>query len=544
MANPGNAVRRTRTTSSDRCLTSCARASCAAARKERAGRANRASRASRAGRFARRLLLAVFAAGLLAAWPAAAQTWWEYQSLDDAVWTEVTNSTGVLWLVKGINDFNGTDNEADLTECQDPGITNALDNGEWSLRSRRITNANEAHAGIKPCGQDTRGWLAVVEGDAYVKPGYKVKAFAFGDGDVLQCGGTAILCVHVHVVETQDELPTPLPPWRPKEDPAVSFASASSSVGEGEGSASVTVHLDPAPSSNLEIGYALSGTATEGTDGDYSIANSGVISVASGASTATISVTIHDDDADESDETAIWTLSPGAGYTVGSPDAHTLVIADDDAPPPALPEVTLSAAPNPVNEGASVTVTATLSHALAGSVAIPIVLTPGSAEPDDYGALASIEIAGGETSGTGVIATVKDTDLDDETFTVAIATGTLADVAAGAPASVEVTIADGTGIVSIESPEEELPASFALEQNYPNPFNPSTTIAFSLDKAQHVTLTVYDLLGQEVRVLADGTLPAARHRVSFDASELASGAYVYMLQTEERVAIKTMALLK
>ena len=537
MANPGNTVRRTRTTSSDRCVRPCARASGAAARKERAGRANRA------GRFARRFLLAVFAAGLLAAWPAAAQTWWEYQSLDDAVWTEVTESTGLLWLVKGINDFNGTDTDS-LTQCQDPGIIKALENGEWSLRSRRITFANEAHAGIKPCGQDTEGWLAVVEGDDYVQPGFKVGAFAFGDGDVLQCGGTAILCVHVHVVETQDELPTPLPPWRAKEDPAVSFASASSSVGEGEGSASVTVHLDPAPSSNLAIGYALSGTATEGTDGDYSIANSGMISVASGASTATISVTIHDDDADESDETAIWTLSRGAGYTVGSPDVHTLVIADDDAPPPALPEVMLSATPNPVNEGESVTVTATLSHALAGSVAIPIVLTPGSAEPDDYGALGSITIAGGETSGTGAIATVQDTDLDDETFTVAIATGTLAGVAAGAPASVEVIIADGTGIVSIESPEEELPASFALEQNYPNPFNPSTTIAFSLDKAQHVTLTVYDLLGQKVRVLVDGTLPAARHRVLFDASELASGAYVYMLQTEERVAIKTMALLK
>ncbi len=51
-------------------------------------------------------------------------------------------------------------------------------------------------------------------------------------------------------------------------------------------------------------------------------------------------------------------------------------------------------------------------------------------------------------------------------------------------------------------------------------------------KAQHVTLSVYDLPGQEVRVLLDGAYPAARYRVPFDASGLASGAYLYVLRTE------------
>lgn len=94
------------------------------------------------------------------------------------------------------------------------------------------------------------------------------------------------------------------------------------------------------------------------------------------------------------------------------------------------------------------------------------------------------------------------------------------------------------------SAERETPETFALEQNYPNPFNPSTTIAFALDKTQHVLLSVYDLLGQEVRVLLDGVQPAGRYHVPFDAGNLASGTYVYVIQTEEQVVAKTMSLLK
>ena len=109
---------------------------------------------------------------------------------------------------------------------------------------------------------------------------------------------------------------------------------------------------------------------------------------------------------------------------------------------------------------------------------------------------------------------------------------------------------DGTSELEVEvkgetvSAEAETPTTFALEQNYPNPFNPSTTIEFALDKAGHVTLSVYDLLGQRVRVLMDGVQPAARYAVPFDATNLASGTYLYILQTEEQVAVKTMALLK
>ena len=105
------------------------------------------------------------------------------------------------------------------------------------------------------------------------------------------------------------------------------------------------------------------------------------------------------------------------------------------------PTVSLSASPNPVDEGSPVTVTATLSQALASDVTIPLTLTAGTAEPDDYGTLESIAIDGGSTTGTGDVATTDDADHEDETFTVAL--GSLpSSVAAGMPSSVEVTISD------------------------------------------------------------------------------------------------------
>ena len=343
----------------------------------------------------------------------------------------------------------------------------------------------------------------------------------------------------------------------------VSFASAESRVGEGAESVRVTVNLDPAPSAPIAVQYAVAGTATAGDAGDVVIAGSGTVSVASGAASAAILITINDDDDRESDETVILTLRAGTGYDLGDPPhEHILTILDNDednvsggggsgggsggssgGSDPSL--ITLSVSPNPVPEGETVMVTATLSQPLVRSAAIPLAIAAGTAEAEDYQALRAIEIAANEATGAGAISTAADADLDDETFTVSL--GILPEgMAAGAQASVEVIIADATSIVSKESfeSENEIPTSFALDQNYPNPFNPVTTIGFSLARAQHVRLVVYDLLGQEVRVLLDGVRTAARHRVSFDASNLASGTYLYVLRTEEETAVRTMALLK
>jgi len=98
----------------------------------------------------------------------------------------------------------------------------------------------------------------------------------------------------------------------------------------------------------------------------------------------------------------------------------------------------------------------------------------------------------------------------------------------------------------VEDGDAVLPNEFALEQNYPNPFNPSTSIEFSISTASAVTLEVFNVLGQRVATLVNGnTLPAGQHAVTFDASNLTSGMYVYRLQAgTEFSQTRTMMLLK
>jgi parallel beta-helix repeat protein len=89
-----------------------------------------------------------------------------------------------------------------------------------------------------------------------------------------------------------------------------------------------------------------------------------------------------------------------------------------------------------------------------------------------------------------------------------------------------------------------VPCTFLLNQNYPNPFNASTTIRFILPESQYVQLTIYDLLGRQVRTLIDEHKPPGSYTVSFNASGLSSGVYFYRLQAGEMVETKRMVLLK
>lgn len=94
-----------------------------------------------------------------------------------------------------------------------------------------------------------------------------------------------------------------------------------------------------------------------------------------------------------------------------------------------------------------------------------------------------------------------------------------------------------------------IPLEFALKQNEPNPFNPTTTISFSLPEKSHVRLIVYNVLGQHVRTLVDQTLQAGQHDVIFDSRddngrELASGIYLYHINTDKNSQTRKMALIK
>ncbi len=92
--------------------------------------------------------------------------------------------------------------------------------------------------------------------------------------------------------------------------------------------------------------------------------------------------------------------------------------------------------------------------------------------------------------------------------------------------------------------ERETPEKFALYQNYPNPFNPTTNIRYSLAEASDVTLTVYDVLGRRVATLVNEVQSSGQYTVNFDATRLASGTYIYRLQTGDFVSVKKMMLIK
>jgi hypothetical protein len=101
----------------------------------------------------------------------------------------------------------------------------------------------------------------------------------------------------------------------------------------------------------------------------------------------------------------------------------------------------------------------------------------------------------------------------------------------------------GPKVTAVEE-SSSLPKEVALTRNYPNPFNPTTTIRFELPSEMPVSLVVYNLLGQQITKLVDETRRAGNHVVTFDASQLASGVYLYQLQAGSFNQTRKMLLVK
>lgn len=99
-------------------------------------------------------------------------------------------------------------------------------------------------------------------------------------------------------------------------------------------------------------------------------------------------------------------------------------------------------------------------------------------------------------------------------------------------------------LTSIQDSPSPRPDAFALSQNYPNPFNPSTTINYSLPHSGNVKLTVYNILGSKVATIVDEYKPAGNYSVKFNASNLASGIYIYRLESGSYISAKKLILLK
>ena len=209
--------------------------------------------------------------------------------------------------------------------------------------------------------------------------------------------------------------------------PGAFFRSASSDAVEHGGTHDVQVELDyPAPSGGLTLRYSLSGTATAGGGNDFTIQNSGTVSIAAGGVSATIPVAINDDSSKENAETVVLTLIGGTGYTVGGPSAHTLTIEDNDSTSASFATATAIVAESAgthtvtvnLNQAAS-TGGLTIGYTIAGTA------TAGSGNDFTIASSGSLSIAQGSSSANIAVAINNDsTEETAETVILTLTSGT------------------------------------------------------------------------------------------------------------------------
>ena len=119
----------------------------------------------------------------------------------------------------------------------------------------------------------------------------------------------------------------------------------------------------------------------------------------------------------------------------------------------------------------------------------------------------------------------------------------------GEPVCWTITGLDVSDVKEISSGDDILPQDFTLSQNYPNPFNPRTQFDFALPTHSHVTIDVFNILGQKIKTLADADYSAGRYTVDWDGtadngSAVASGVYFYRMNADDFQATKKLMLLK
>jgi len=104
--------------------------------------------------------------------------------------------------------------------------------------------------------------------------------------------------------------------------------------------------------------------------------------------------------------------------------------------------------------------------------------------------------------------------------------------------SAQVFVLQSDPLTNVEA-EESIPEVYNLAQNYPNPFNPSTTIVYSLPFESRIKINIYDVLGQRVAELVNDIKPAGRHNIVWNASDMASGIYLYSIESEAVNGVKS-----
>jgi len=107
-----------------------------------------------------------------------------------------------------------------------------------------------------------------------------------------------------------------------------------------------------------------------------------------------------------------------------------------------------------------------------------------------------------------------------------------------------VTTAYNDAVTSVKRVDAQVPSDYKLAQNYPNPFNPVTTIKFSLARKRQVNLTVFNSIGQKVATLISARMEAGSYKVTWDASNVPSGLYLYTMETDNQKLTRKMMLIK
>jgi hypothetical protein len=128
-----------------------------------------------------------------------------------------------------------------------------------------------------------------------------------------------------------------------------------------------------------------------------------------------------------------------------------------------------------------------------------------------------------------------------DSIIITFTTGTVK-VFTNVPVNQSITVTDlncPLGIIN-----NQIPSKFELMQNYPNPFNPTTRIKYSLMKATNVKLSVYDVMGRFINYIVNGKQSSGTYEYEFDGKNLASGIYIYKIETDEFSDSKKMVLIK
>ena len=222
--------------------------------------------------------------------------------------------------------------------------------------------------------------------------------------------------------------------------------SGGSGITEG-GTASFTISASPVPASAITVNIGVSET------GDWDATGAATVSVNSATTTYTIATS--DDQVDEANGSVTATVQSGTGYTVGTTSSASVAVADDDVPPPATPEITISGGSG-ITEGGTASFTISASPAPASAITVNVGVT----ETGDWGATGAATVSVSGATATYTIATSDDNvDEDDGSVTATVQSGsgytvgnvssasvTVADDDVPPPATPEITISGGSGI--------------------------------------------------------------------------------------------------